>query len=143
MASKVFRTPVELKNYIQVLCDKAIKATVEEAKKQLIKCIDEQYYKDPEFYPNVYERTEAFLNSAASQLLSNNSAEIYIDVEGMHYKNNFNAMQVITWASNSQHGANYYQTSTPDFWSTYIEWCNENLIELLKINLRKVGLKVK
>ncbi|RGO77468.1 hypothetical protein DXB04_28300 [Enterocloster bolteae] len=75
MASKLFRTPVELKNYMQVLCDKAIKATVEEAKKQLTKCIDEQYYKDPEFYPNVYERTEAFLNSATGQLLSNNSAE--------------------------------------------------------------------
>ena len=131
MASKIFKTPVDLKNYMHVLCDKAIEATVEEAKKQLTKCIDEQYYKDPGFYPNVYERTEAFLNSAACQLLSNNSAEIYIDVEGM------------TWASNSQHGANYYQTSTPDFWSTYIEWCNENLIELLKINLRKVGLKVK
>lgn len=35
MASKLFRTPVELKNYMQVLCDKAIKATVEEAKSNL------------------------------------------------------------------------------------------------------------
>ena len=40
MASKVFKTSVELKNYMQVLCDKAIEATVEEAKKQLTKCID-------------------------------------------------------------------------------------------------------
>nr|DAM62683.1 MAG TPA: hypothetical protein [Caudoviricetes sp.] len=140
MASKVFRTPVELKNYMQVLCDKAINDTAEEAKKQLTKCIDEQYYKDSDFYPNVYERTETFLNSAACQLLSNNSAEIYIDIEGMHYKNNFNAMQVVTWASNSQHGADYYQTSTPDFWSTYIEWCNKSLISLLRKNLKAVGL---
>lgn len=143
MAAKVFSSPVELKNYLQVLCDQAIKDTAEEAKQQLTKCIREQYYDDPEFYPNVYERTDTFLTSAACQLLSNNTAEIYIDVEGMHYKNNFNAMQVVTWASNSQHGADYYQTTTPDFWSTYIEWCNKNLIDLLKLNLRKVGLIAK
>lgn len=35
MASKVFKTSVELKNYMQVLCDKAIEATVEEAKSNL------------------------------------------------------------------------------------------------------------
>lgn len=143
MATKVFRTPVELKNYLQVLCDKAIKATIEEAEKQLTKCIDEQYYSDPGFYPNVYNRTETFLTSAASQLLSNNAAEIFIDGNGMHYRNNFDPWQVIEWASESKHGADYYQTTTTDFWSTYIEWCNENLINLLKSNLKKVGLSVK
>lgn len=143
MASKVFSSPVDLKNYLQALCDQAIEKTAEEAKSQLTKCIQEQYYDDPEFYPNVYRRTETFLTHAACQLLSNNTAEIYIDVDGMHYKNNFDPMQIVTWASNSQHGADYYQTTTPDFWSTYIEWCNDNLIDLLKQNLRKVGLSVK
>lgn len=143
MANKVFRTPVELQKYLQVLCDKAVKDTAEEAKKQLTKCIDEQYYNDPGFYPNVYERTEAFLNSAACQLISNGKAEIYIDGDGMHYRNGFNSWQVIEWASESKHGADYYQTSTEDFWSTYIDWCNENLIGLLKMNLQKVGLNVK
>ncbi|XBX09579.1 hypothetical protein QMP26_16970 [Enterocloster clostridioformis] len=57
MVNKAFRTTVELKNYLQVLCDKAIQDTAEDAQKQPTKCINEQYYKDPGFYPNVYERT--------------------------------------------------------------------------------------
>lgn len=143
MAAKVFSSPVGLKNYLQILCDQAVKATAEEAKKQLTKCIDEQYYHDPEFYPNVYERTDTFLTSAACQLISSGAAEIFIDAEGMHYKNGFSSWKVVEWASESKHGADYYQTTTPDFWSTYIEWCNENLIALLKKNLRNVGLNVK
>lgn len=143
MVNKAFRTTVELKNYLQVLCDKAIQDTAEDAQKQLTKCINEQYYKDPGFYPNVYERTEAFLNSAACQLITSGKAEIYIDGDGMHYRNGFSPWQVIEWSSESKHGADYYQTSTPDFQSTYIEWCNDHLINLLKSNLRKVGISIK
>lgn len=143
MAAKVFSSPVELKNYLQVLCDQAVKDTAEEAKKQLTNCINIQYYKDPEFYPNVYKRTNTFLTSAACQLISGGTAEIFIDAEGMHYKNGFNSWKIINWASESKHGADLYQTTTPNFWSTYIEWCNDNLIDLLKKNLRKVGLSVK
>ena len=61
----------------------------------------------------------------------------------MHYKNNFSPWQVVKWASESKHGADYYQTNTSDFWTTFIDWCNTNLIDILKMNLRKYGLKVK
>lgn len=141
--AKTFKTMVELQGYIESLCAKAIQDTAQEAKDELYRCVDEQYYKDPEFYPSVYQRTETFLSHVASRLLSSNSAEIYIDVEGMHYKNGFNAWQVVSWASESKHGADYYQTSTEDFWTTFIEWCNANLIVLLKKNLRKYGLKTR
>lgn len=143
MAQKTFKTMVELKSYVKSLCAKAVQETATEAKDMLYKCVDEQYYKDPEFYPNVYQRTEEFLSHVACQMLSSNSAEIYIDIEGMHYKNGFDPWQVVSWASESKHGADYYQTSTEDFWTTFIDWCNDNLVKILKKNLTKYGLKVK
>lgn len=143
MAQKVFRTTVELQGYVESLCAKAIQETAETVKNELYRCVDEQYYNDPHFYPNVYQRTEEFLSHVAYQMLSSNSAEVYVDVEGMHYKNGFDPWQVVSWASESKHGADYYQTDTEDFWSTFIDWCNDNLINILKNNLKKYGLTVK
>lgn len=141
--AKTFKTFVELQGYVDTLCKKAIQETAEEARKELQRCVDEQYYQDPQFYPHVYQRTETFLSHVASQMLSSNSAEVYIDIEGMHYKNGFDAWQIVSWASKSKHGADYYQTDTEDFWTTFIEWCNSNLLVLLKKNLKKYGLNVK
>lgn len=121
----------------------AVKETANEMKEKLQECIDEQYYHDPEFYPNIYKRTETFLSSAAMQMLSSNSAEIYVDIEGMHYKNGFDSWQIVRWASKSKHGSDYYQTGTSDFWTTFLDWCNNNLMNILKTNLRKHGLQVK
>lgn len=121
----------------------AVKETADEMKEKLYECIDEQYYHDPEFYPNFYKRTETFLSSAAMRMLSSNSAEIYVDIEGMHYKNEFNSWQIVSWASESKHGSDYYQTETTDFWTTFLDWCNNNLMSILKRNLMKHGLQVK
>ena len=143
MATKVFSTPVELQGYMESLCAKAIEDTAKEVRDELYKCVDEQYYKDPHFYPNVYQRTEEFLSHVTYQLLSSNSAEVYIDIEGMHYKNGFDAWQVVSWASESKHGSDYYQTDTEDFWTTFIEWCDKNLLILLRKNLSTYGLTVK
>lgn len=141
--AKTFTTMVELQNYLESACEKAVKDTAQVAKEMLYQCVDEQYYGDPKFYPNVYQRTEEFLSHITSQLLSSNSAKVYIDIDGMHYKNGFSPWQVVSWASESKHGADYYQTDTMDFWTRFIEWCNDNLVNLLKNNLRKYGLKIK
>jgi len=120
----------------------AIQETAQEAQEMLHQCILEQYYEDPGFYPNVYNRTETFLNSVLSKMVSNTSAEVYIDVHGMHYKNGFDSMQVVEWAANSQHGANYYQTDTEPFWQRFLDLCNTNLLLILKRNMKKHGLKI-
>lgn len=142
MAVRIFKSIVGIENYLEGACEKAILETSKIAQEELTRCIQEQYYNDPGFYPNVYERTETLLRSATYQMLSKTSSEIYIDINGMHYRNGFNPWQVVAWASNSQHGADYYQTSTQDFWTTFIDWANKNLINLLKQNLRKNGIKI-
>lgn len=133
----------DLKKQVENACNNAVEATAITVMNKLHDCIDEQYYKDPGFYPNVYQRTYTFFNHVAYDMLSSNSAKIYVDIEGMHYKNNFSPLKVVQWASESKHGADYYQTDTEDFWSVFIEWCNENLLDLLKKNLRNQGLNVK
>jgi len=133
----------ELNAYINSICEKAIRDTSLKAREYLYKCVNEQYYNDLGFYPNAYRRTEEFLKHVTSQLISNNVAQVYIDIEGMHYKNNFSPWRVVKWASESKHGSEYYQTDTEDFWTVFIEWCENNLLDILKANLRKYGLKIK
>lgn len=140
MAVNLFRTKAQLQSGLEKICEAAVRDTAKTVQEELTKCIDEQYYSDPGFYPNVYERTEEFLKSVAVKMLSGQIAEVYVDIDGMHYKNNFSAHQVVTWASESKHGADYYQTTTQDFWGRFIEWCNENLMILLKVNLMKYGI---
>ncbi len=125
------RVTVSVQNVAKIVCDK------------LKECVDEQYYQDPGFYPNVYRRTEAFLSSVTYKILGKNSARIGIHTTGMHYKNGFSARQVVDWAKESMHGAPMYQTDTEDFWSVFIEWADENVPKLLKSELKKNGLNVK
>lgn len=125
------RVTLSVQNVAKIVCDK------------LWECIDEQYYNDPGFYPNIYKRTETFLNSVTYEMIGKNSARIGIDTAGMHYKNGFSARQVVDWAKESMHGAPMYQTTTEDFWSVFIEWADENVPQLLKSELKKNGLNVK
>ena len=142
MASKTFTTMVGLENYIESVCALAVKNAAKIICDKLKECINEQYYNDPYFYPNVYQRTETFLQSATYDLLSNNSAMIYVDGDGMHYQNGFDSWQVVEWASQSQHGADYYQTNTIDFWTTFMEWCDGNVVNILRQELKKAGINV-
>ncbi len=125
------RVTVSVQNVAKIVCDK------------LRECVDEQYYQDSGFYPNVYKRTEAFLNSATYEMLGKGTARVGIDTTGMHYKNGFSARQVVEYAKESMHGAPMYQTDTEDFWSVFIEWADENVPKLLKSELKKNGLNVK
>lgn len=122
---------VAVRNVAKVVCDK------------LHDCINEQYYLDSGFYPNIYDRTETFLNHAAYKMISDKSALIGVDTSSMHYKNGFSAKQVVEWASQSMHGSPLYQTNTKDFWSVFIEWADENVPQLLKDELKRQGLNVK
>lgn len=125
------RVSTSVQNVAKVVCEK------------LSECIDEQYYRDPGFHPNIYKRTETFLNSATYEMLGKNSARVGIDTTSMHYKNGFSAKQIVDWAKESMHGAPMYQTDTEPFWDVFIEWADENIPKLLKAELKKNGLNIK
>lgn len=132
----------ELEKEINRRAGLAVKAVADIMCERLKECINEQYYEDPEFYPNVYDRTEAFLNSAVMSMLNPNCAEIGIDETTMHYKNGFSSRQVVEWAAQSMHGAPMYHTGTEPFWDVFDRWCSKNVIELLKTELRKHGIGI-
>lgn len=125
------RVTIAIQNVAKITCDK------------LKECIDEQYYQDPEFYPNIYQRTEAFLNSSAYEMLSKNSARVGIDTSSMHYSNGFSATKVVEYAMQSMHGSPLYQTNTEPFWDVFIEWADTNVPRLLRIELKRQGLTVR
>lgn len=138
-----FKSYTALVNEINKRVSVAIKIVAEEVCKKLRECINEQYYHDPSFYPNIYQRTEAFLNSAAYEMLSGTSAKVGIDTSSMHYKNGFSANQVVEWAMQSMHGSPLYQTDTEPFWDVFIEWADANVPRLLRTELKRQGLNVK
>ena len=76
-------------------------------------------------------------------IIGYNHGMVYLDTVAMHYRNSFNPKQVVSWAAESKHGADKLQTDTQDFWTSFMEWCDNNLVELLRQNLRKCGLNIK
>jgi hypothetical protein len=142
MATKTFTQWVQLENFIQSACTKAIMAAAVRITKELRNIIDEQYYHDPDFYPNIYRRTNSFLDSASYRLIGKSMAEIGINTDEMNYKNGFDPEQVVEWAAQSMHGGEMYQTSTTDFWTTFDQWADENVIKILREELLAQGLKL-
>lgn len=152
MASKVFRTPVELKNYMQVLCNKAIEKASNRLLEELQKYIVDDYYK--QYKPIYYDRTEKFYESAIAQMLGNSTASIGVDDLFMDYQyparyNNVDGTSghwtgedQIQFASRGYHGTTAIQTEGR-FWSDFEKYCELNAIRILKEELIKVGLSVK
>jgi hypothetical protein len=142
MGVKTFTSMVQLQAMIEPLITKALMSTSRILVEKLRESIDSQYYKDSMFSPNIYRRTYRFLDSASYQLLGKNMAQIFVDDDSMSYYNGFDPEQVIEWAGESKHGADYYQTDTEDFWSVFENYCEENAIRILREELQKAGLKL-
>lgn len=142
MATKTFTSFVQLQPIIEPMITKALISTARILSEKLRESIDSQYYNDPDFYPNVYKRTNRFLDSASYQLVGKNMAEIFIDTDSMSYYNGFDPEQVVEYAGMSQHGSELYQTGTEDFWTTFENFCENNAIKILRAELQKAGLKL-
>jgi len=142
MAVKTFTSIVQFQAYVEEKIQKALMAAAVRITRELRNFIKSQYYNDPEFYPNIYKRTYQFLDSASYRLIGKNLAEIGIDTDLMHYFNNFDPDQVVEWAAQSMHGAPLYQTSTTDFWTAFLNWADDNVMDILKEELKNQGLNI-
>ena len=142
MATKTFTQLVQLQTMIQPMIQKALMSTARIMVKKLRECVDEQYYNDSGFSPNIYKRTYQLLDAAAYQMLGKTAAEIFMDTDYMHYYTGFDPDVILDWAGESKHGADYYQTETTDFWTTFQQWADENVPRILKEELIKQGLKI-
>lgn len=140
MATKTFTTIVQLEAFVNNAITKAIMTASVRIRNELRNIVDEQYYQDPDFYPNIYRRTNMFLDSASYELIGKNMAEIGINTDEMHYRNGFDPDVVVENASKSWHGSELYATGTVDFWTTFEQWADENVIKILREELINAGL---
>lgn len=142
MASKVFRTPVELKNYIQVLCDKAMENACNRLLGALQKIIIDEFYEI--FEPDFYIRSYQFWKSATTDMLNKNIGVIFMDDTAMNYNSYWTGKKQLLAASIGSHGGWVTdETKEHRFWEVFEKYCAENAIQILEEELSNVGLKVK
>lgn len=142
MASKVFRTPVELKNYMQVLCDMAIENACNRLLGALQKIIIDEFYEI--FEPDFYIRSYQFWKSATTDMLNKNIGIIFMDDTAMNYNSYWTGKKQLLAASIGSHGGWVTdETKEHRFWEVFEKYCAENAIQILKEELSNVGLKVK
>jgi hypothetical protein len=138
MATKKFTTWVQLENYLQSACTKAIENTAKILCAKLSEFIIEDYYQ--KYEPLVYQRTYQFLNSASQRLLSPTSAEIYMDETAMSYGNYWDGETQLYMADAGFHGSAYIFREG-FFWKDFLAYCDENAISILRKELAKQGIK--
>lgn len=142
MASKLFRTPVELKNYMQVLCDMAIENACNRLLGALQKIIIDEFYEI--FEPDFYIRSYQFWKSATTDMLNKNIGVIFMDDTAMNYNSYWTGKKQLLAASIGSHGGWVTdETKEHRFWEVFEKYCAENSIQILKEELSNVGLKVK
>lgn len=153
MTSKVFRSPAELQNHMQELCDEAVANASNRLLEELQKYIIEDYYN--QYAPIYYiPRTEMFYKSAIAKMLGKSTASIGISDLYMDYQYpaRYNNVDETTghwtgeiqtqFASRGYHGTTAIQTEGR-FWSDFEDYCEKNAIKILKEELRKVGFSIK
>lgn len=149
--AREFRTMVELQGSMENACAKAVERTANIMVEKLKDFIQTRYY--DMFDPEVYIRTEKFLNSAVAYMLGNTTASIGIDDAFMDYQypanyklrdgstGHWTGEDQAVMAEHGYHGT-YYIRTEGRYWSEFIAWCDENVINILEEELRKQGLNI-
>lgn len=158
MATKVFSTMVQFQKMIEPLITKAVENTAKRLQEKLVEIIDSDYYAqyDPLYYK---PRTYAFLKSAVSRMLDSKTASIGIDDEYFNYEyparymmfengggtdrnvsGHWTGEDQVYMASQGYHGT-YNIRTEGRFWESFIDYCEENAVLILREELAKVGIK--
>ena len=124
--------------------NKNINIAVENACNRLLgtlqELIDTEYY--DQFEPDYYKRTYQFWRSATTKMLTQNCGEIFMDEDAMNYGTYWDGELQLQFASRGYHGTTAIQTEGR-FWQTFLDFCEQNAVKILKEELRKQGINVK
>lgn len=157
MAIRNFSTAVGMKNYIDSKCTIAVGNTAKRLQEKLVEIIDRDYYEqyDPLYYK---PRTYAFLKSAVSKMLNSHTASIGIDDTYFDYEypsrymmfengggtdrnvsGHWTGEDQVYMASQGYHGT-YNIRTDGRFWEDFVDYCEANAVNILREELKKVGL---
>ena len=124
--------------------NKNINIAVENACNRLLgtlqELIDTEYY--DQFEPDRYIRSYQFWRAATTKMLSQNCGQIFMDETAMDYGSYWTGEKQLEYASQGYHGHTDFQTEGR-FWQSFIDFCEQNAVKILKEELRKTGIKVK
>lgn len=135
---KVFKTIIDVNNYIESACEKAIEIVAERMTQELESYIREDFYR--QYSPRFYKRTYQLLKSTQYNMINSNTAEIFIDMDSMRYLTD-SAEDVVKLASLGYHGTiDIFRPGM--FWEDFIDWCNKNISTLMKQALKSQGITV-
>ena len=124
--------------------NKNINIAVENACNRLLgtlqQLIDTEYY--DQFEPDFYIRSYQFWRSATTKMLTQNCGEIFMDEDAMNYGTYWDGELQLQFASRGYHGTTAIQTEGR-FWQTFLDFCEQNAVKILKEELIKQGIQVK
>lgn len=142
MASKLFRSPAELQNHMQELCDKAVKNACYRLLGELQRIIIDEFY--DVFEPDYYQRSYQFWESAVTKMLQDGIGVVFMDKNAMDYNEHWSGERQLYEANIGSHGGwTTSETKGHRFWNVFKNYCEKNAIKILKEELRKVGFSIK
>ena len=143
--AKVFTSIVDINNYVENACAIALEAVAKRMTEELESYIREDFYN--QYRPRIYDRTYQLLKSPKYNMLNSKSAEIFIDIDSIHYliddpNYSYDKTDIVKLASMGYHGTtNIFRPGM--FWEDFIDWCNKNVPHLMKTEFKKQGIHVK
>lgn len=137
MATRTFTSMVQFQAMIEPMIQKAIENASQRLCEELRNFIQDDYYSL--YKPKVYKRSYDFLNSASTQMLSSNSAKIFMDADAMDYNDYWDGETQLYMADAGFHG-NVSIFREGYFWKDFIAWCDQNALKILREELKKQGL---
>ena len=133
------RTYTALISEMKNRASKAIQHVAQEMVEQLRFYLIEDFYNM--YDPVMYQRTNQLKDSPTYEMLSENMAKVFIDMNNMEYRD-ASGSEVVNLAALGFHGnTNIFRPGF--FWDDFIEWADNNVPTMLKNELKKQGLNVK
>jgi len=103
---------------------------------------------DSEFYdlfePDFYKRTYQFWKSATTKMINRNCGQVFMDKSAMNYNSFWTGEKQLLAASIGSHGGWVTEeTKQHRFWDVFIDFCENNAVNILREELSKQGIKTK
>lgn len=140
--SKIIKNMSDLQNMINSACNKAVENACNRLLGNLQEIIDTEFYDT--FSPDYYIRTYQFWRSATTKMLNKTCGQVFMDASAMNYGEFWSGEMQLQAANIGSHGG-WITDSTREhkFWDTFIEYCKNNCIQILKEELRNQGIPIK
>lgn len=150
MATKIPTTTVQLQDYLENACGKAIESACNRLLGTLQELIMSEYY-DESVYQTTgeYKRTMQFYKSAMSKMLSTLCGQIFMNPDKMNYPFRGRgwpwdgATQIVEANKGSHGGWSTDESKRHKYFEAFKKYCGQNAINILKEELKKQGLDIR